>query len=86
MALSKAGLAGVFPLPCLHSYPLKMTDFYYACIVPRLVNKLYYFRLILPVIPYLIGFLSLCEYTEIVGLTNFWPHFVNRKKIDNGGV
>ena len=38
--LSKAALAGVFPLLCLHCYPLKMADFYYACVVPRLVNKL----------------------------------------------
>ena len=39
--LSKTNLGGVFPLSCLHCYPLKMADFYCACIVPRLVNKLY---------------------------------------------
>ena len=39
--LSKTGLAGVFPLPCLQYYPLKMADFYYTCVVPCLINKLY---------------------------------------------
>ena len=40
-----------------------------------LTTGIYYFRLILPVILYLISFLQLCECMEIVGLRSFWPHF-----------